>query len=211
MSSKLGVQNIAHTNGTNAMTVASDGVVTFSNAPVGRSIVKLLDATISSPIAAYDITSTYINSSYNAYIIQAEFLPVNDGVYFYSQVFVGGTIQTGSIYGREMGAMSSSSYFNDNAAGEFALYNYSTIGNAVGEGITINANLQNVNSTTRPCAITGTSTYFNTSGLPNNAFFGGTILPANRANIVNGLRFYGSADTGGNTIASGTIKLYGVL
>ena len=31
MSSKLGVQNIAHTNGTNAMTVASDGGVTFSN------------------------------------------------------------------------------------------------------------------------------------------------------------------------------------
>lgn len=211
MSSKLGVQNIAHTNGTNAMTVASDGVVTFSNAPVGRSIVKLLDATISSPIAAYDITSTYINSSYNAYIIQAEFLPTNDGVYFYGRVFVGGTIQTGSIYGREVGGMSSSSYYNDNAASEFVLYNYATIGNAVGEGITINANLQNVNSTTRSCAITGTSTYFNTSGLPNNAFFGGTILPANYSNIVNGLRFYGSADTGGNTIASGTIKLYGVL
>lgn len=32
MSSKLGVQNIAHTNGTNAMTVASDGVVTATNA-----------------------------------------------------------------------------------------------------------------------------------------------------------------------------------
>lgn len=31
MSSKLGVQNIAHTNGTNAMTVASDGNVTFNN------------------------------------------------------------------------------------------------------------------------------------------------------------------------------------
>ena len=31
MSSKLGVQNIAHTNGTNAMTVASDGVVVPSN------------------------------------------------------------------------------------------------------------------------------------------------------------------------------------
>ena len=31
MSSTIGVQNIAHTNGTNAMTVASDGGVTFAN------------------------------------------------------------------------------------------------------------------------------------------------------------------------------------
>lgn len=35
MSSKLGVQNIAHTNGTNAMTIASDGVVAFNNKPTG--------------------------------------------------------------------------------------------------------------------------------------------------------------------------------
>jgi len=211
MSSKLGVENIAHTNGTNAMTISSGGVVTFNNAPVGRGIVKLLDDTISSPIAEYDISSTYINSSYNAYIIQAEFLPVVDSVYFYSQVFVGGTIQTGSIYGRELGAMSSSAYFNSNSATEFALYNYSTVGNSAGEGITINANLQNVNSTTRPCAITGTTTYFGTTGTPHNAFFGGTLLPANRADVVNGLRFYASANSSGNTIASGTIKLYGVL
>jgi len=195
--------------------VQADGInladtFAFTGTVTGSGMNLLLDATISSPIAEYDISSTYINSSYNAYIIQAEFLPVVDSVYFYSQVFVGGTIQTGNIYGREMGAMSSGSYFNDNAASEFALYNYAAIGNAVGEGITINANLQNVNSTTRPCAITGTSTYFSTSALPNNAFFGGTILPANRADVVNGLRFYASASSGGNTIASGTIKLYGL-
>lgn len=31
MSSKLGVENIAHTNGTNAMTISSGGVATFTN------------------------------------------------------------------------------------------------------------------------------------------------------------------------------------
>jgi hypothetical protein len=195
--------------------VQADGInladtFAFSGTVTGSGMNLLLDATISSPVAEYDISSTYINSSYNTYIIQAEFLPVVDGVYFYSQVFVGGTIQTGSIYGREVGAMSSSAYFNSNSATEFVLYNYSTVGNAVGEGITINANLQNVNSTTRPCAITGTSTYFGTTGTPHNVFFGGTILPANRADVVNGLRFYASASSGGNTIASGTIKLYGL-
>ena len=35
MSSTIGVQNIAHTNGTVAATVASDGGVTFSNPPIG--------------------------------------------------------------------------------------------------------------------------------------------------------------------------------
>ena len=35
MSSTIGVQNIAHTNGTNAMTVSSGGVVTFNNSPLG--------------------------------------------------------------------------------------------------------------------------------------------------------------------------------
>ena len=34
MSSKIGVQNIAHTNGTNAMTVSASGVTTFTSVPV---------------------------------------------------------------------------------------------------------------------------------------------------------------------------------
>ena len=34
MSSTIGVQNIAHTNGTNAMTIASDGSVTISTITV---------------------------------------------------------------------------------------------------------------------------------------------------------------------------------
>jgi hypothetical protein len=38
MSSKLGVQNIAHTNGTNAMTIASDGATTFTSDPFNSVI-----------------------------------------------------------------------------------------------------------------------------------------------------------------------------
>ena len=38
MSSKIGVENIAHTNGTNAMTISSGGVATFPNAPIGAFI-----------------------------------------------------------------------------------------------------------------------------------------------------------------------------
>ena len=41
MSSKLGVENIAHTNGTNAMTISSGGVATFPNPPVNVGVSNL--------------------------------------------------------------------------------------------------------------------------------------------------------------------------
>lgn len=40
MSSKLGVQNISHTNGTNAMTISSGGVATFPNPPSGLGTIN---------------------------------------------------------------------------------------------------------------------------------------------------------------------------
>jgi hypothetical protein len=55
MSSKLGVQNIAHTNGTNAMTIASDGVTAFTNAPSGIITTKTTQATTSG--TAFNFTS----------------------------------------------------------------------------------------------------------------------------------------------------------
>ena len=63
-----------------------------------------------------------------------------------------------------------------------------------------------MNSTTRPCAITGMSNIANTGATPNSSTFAGQLIPANAANVVNGLSLYMS---GGN-IASGTIKLYGI-
>ena len=46
----------------------------------------------------------------------------------------------------------------------------------------------------------------NTGATPNSSTFAGQLIPANAANVVNGLRFY---FTSGN-IASGTVKLYGI-
>ena len=43
MSSTIGVQNIAHTNGTNAMTVDSGGVATFSNPPSGLGTINYVN------------------------------------------------------------------------------------------------------------------------------------------------------------------------
>jgi hypothetical protein len=52
MSSKIGVQNIAHTNGTNAMTVSASGVTTFTSVPVNAGGGKLLQAVAATPVAS---------------------------------------------------------------------------------------------------------------------------------------------------------------
>ena len=171
-----------------------------------QNMKLLLDATISSAVSEYDITSTYITSSYDTYMVQAEFLPATDNVYMYLRVFVGGAVQDGSIYGYETAAMSSSAYDNQDSTTRLCSISHGQMGNATGEGLTLNAYLQNVNSTSRPCAITGMSNIANTGASPNSSTFAGQLIPANAANVVNGLRFFFSS---GN-IASGTVKLYGI-
>jgi len=195
-------QNIKYDSDTTAFTISSTGATSGVGA---GAMVSLLDTTSVSG-ATYDISSTYINSTYDTYIIYAEFLPATDNVDMYGRVFVGGVVQTGSIHGRETHAMSSSAYHNEDAASTVARFAHGPMGNATGEGITINATLQNVNSTTRPFSITGMSNISNTSGSPNSSTFAGQLIPANAANVVNGFRFYMSS---GN-IASGRVRLYGI-
>ena len=61
MSSKLGVENIAHTNGTNAMTISSGGVATFPNPPVNVGVSNLqyfaVDGNVSITTSDATITS----------------------------------------------------------------------------------------------------------------------------------------------------------
>ena len=51
----------------------------------------LLDATISSAVSEYDISSTYINSTYDAYYLDAQIHPNTDNVVPYMRPFVGGS------------------------------------------------------------------------------------------------------------------------
>ena len=67
MSSKLGVQNIAHTNGTNAMTIDSSGGVLFPNRPAFRaekrtpsqSITENVTTKITFEHQEFDIANNY--------------------------------------------------------------------------------------------------------------------------------------------------------
>ena len=188
-----------------AIAISSSGVATFSQSPVGTGLNLLLNATISSAVSEYDISSTYINSTYDAYWLQASLLPATDGANAYARVFVGGAVQTGSIYGIEVAGRDGSYYTSGNATEQF-YFNRDTCGNATGEGLTYQLLMQNVNSTTRPFTIEGGSNTYTTSGNHKTNGFGGSLIVANASNVVNGFRLY--FNTG--NIASGTVQLYGL-
>ena len=208
--STIKVNTIQDTGTNNAMAI-SGGTVTFSNAPSGlgnsSAIVKILDETISST-GMYILNSTYINSTYDSYIIQIETIPSNDTNYFYSDAYVGGSVvDSGNGYSRYVREIGSGDVWNSPGQSEFCLFNRNGVGNATGEGITVNALLQNVNSTTRPAFITGMSGYWDTGGVFRAANFGGGFPATSASSVVNGINFYYSVSS---TTFTGSIKLYGV-
>ena len=210
MSSTIGVQNIAHTNGTVAATVSSGGVVAFNNPPTGivtGSMVKLLDDTMTN-LSEYIITSTYINSTYDRYKLYFQLLPANDGTYLYSYAYVNGSeVGTGNIHARQLWPMDGGTVATNGAVYELALHNKYAMGNAAGEGITVEADILNVNSTTAPYCIMGQMVEIYNGGAPVGGIFSGSAKPASRALILNGLKL--KMNTG--NIATGSIQLYGVV
>ena len=171
----------------------------------GSGMDFLLDATISSAVSEYDISSTYINGTYDEYILSYNLAPSTDGVDLDSRVFVGGTIQTGSIYAYEVNLSGSSTYDTSNAT-TVIRQTTAFVGSATGECISGFLHLRNVNNTNFPFNCTGANHLNNTSGNHQGNDVFGTLIVANRANVVNGFRLFFS---GGN-IASGTVKLYGL-
>jgi len=177
----------------------------FTGTISGSGLNLLLNATISSAVSEYDISSTYINSTYDAYWLQASLLPATDDVNIYGRVFVGGAVQTGNIYAYETAARDASSYTGSNATSIFQ-FNRDGCGNATGEGMNLQLLMQNVNSTTRPFTVEGGSNTYTTSANHKTNGIGGTLIVANASNVVNGFRLYFNS---GN-IASGTVQLYGL-
>ena len=197
--------------GTASTTIANDGKVTF-NSSVEQSgstlpqlgMFKILDATISSPVSYYDIDSTYINSTYDSYEIEYILRSSSDNDHLRNRVFVGGTVQTGSIYSWVTGSQGNSDVGASTQDG-FRLNRFS-VGNETGAFIGGRMRLQNVNSTSFSYMQTGQSISFKYSdGSFSATDYSGALILANRADVVNGIRFYYAAN-----IESGTIKVYGI-
>ena len=208
MTSILGTQSIQHPNGTASMTVANTGAVTFATPPTGAgSMIKLYDQSATG-VANVTIDSTIINSTYDNYYIIFDQVGATDGQYLTCRLAVGGVIQSGSsYYGYETQRVGGSyGGANYNTSSYFAFFSSASLGNAAGEGVQGWAILQNVNSTVRPCSITGLSTFYFTDAAPNHSTFGGSVTVANRTAVVNGIQFF--MDSG--NIAQANFKIYGI-
>ena len=213
MSSKIGVQNIAHTNGTNAMTVSASGVTTFTNTPVGitpPAIVKLVTLNLSNAADA-TISSTYINSTYDTYKFIYDFLPTLDSAELFTRAIVGGSEDTGNNYGFETLPLDGGSTRTSDSTNVMAVHNKYQIGNGAGEGISGEFTLFNVNSNTRAACISGHSTAFTSTPVPTQMVFGGAYKSDQRAKVLNGLRLFMETSSAVSNIASGFITVYGVV
>ena len=208
MASILKVDKIRVSGGdSDSISFDGTGKVTFHKTVSGGDIAmtKLLDATISSAVAQYDIDSTYINSTYDTYKIIANLVPASDGPDLHSRFFVGGTIDTGTNYGYEGIPMDGGGVFTHNSFDKMRHNRYG-IGNASGEAISMEGTLMSINSTTIPASFVGSSHYSYQDALPTGNPWTCGYKPAQASNVVNGLRlFFSSGD-----IASGNVQLYGI-
>lgn len=215
MSSTIGVQNIAHTNGTNAMTISSGGVATFTSNPSGinHGMVKILDQAVSSSGGNYDINNTYINSTYDAYKIIYNVKPDTDNVELLVQFFMttnasgdAGNIISGNHYAYQNAGMTNATYKQNNTS-SYAVLGHLNLGNATGEGINIVGTLMNVNDTTMLTSLSGTGSLVTTGGNHQGfSFHAGVATPATyAAYYCRGIRFYMGA--GQHT---GRVKLFGI-
>jgi hypothetical protein len=177
---------------------------TVSGTPDTSDMKLLLSATISSAIGEYDISSTYINSTYDTYYLDASFHPVTDSKLLYMNPFVGGVIGNSGIAYANFNIDTGQRVVSDSSTIIRCAYN--AVGNAVGESISLNGYLQNINSTTIPWCFSGMSNYYMTNGYHSSNCVTGGYVVANRALVVNGLRLWFS----GSSIEEGTVKLYGL-
>ena len=176
----------------------------FTGTVSGSGMNLLLSDTISSLIGEYEISSTYINSTYDTYYLDASFHIQTDNKLFYMNPFVGGVISNSGIAYNNFNMDTGQRIVSDSSS--IIRLSYSGVGSADGECGNVSGYLQNVNSTTLPFVFSGLTNYYTSSGVHQTNSVGGGHVVANRASVVNGLRLWFS----GSSIQEGTVKLYGL-
>jgi len=195
-------QNIKFDSDTTAFTIGSDGVLSGTGSP---ATVKLLNATWSTSVSAYDITSTYINSTYDTYYITWRVAPASDGVNIMLRFFHDGAVDTGNNYAWETTNTFTNSTLTSNGGGGINLC-LSFSGNATGEHTIGDILLMDVNSTTVPSNLLGRYNQYNYDGNHTGGYTTGGQVKSIRDKPIQGLRFMANS---GN-LASGNITVYGI-
>ena len=210
MTSILKVDNIKDSANNQAISISGGnmtvaGNTTFTGTVTGAGGMDLLlDSTFTSSGGNVDISSTYINSTYDDYYLLFNLDNDTDNTNLRMRVFVGGSEQTGNIYAYEAALLSGNEYINSNATSSWRL-NSHEIGNDSGEGISCQLLFQNTNDTNHSFCYSGFTNFFNTSGNHNSNAIGGTLTRSQNALVVNGIRLF----MGGGQ-CTGDLKLYGV-
>ncbi len=201
-------QNIKFDSDTTAFTIGSDGVVTGNNAP---AMIKLFEASFGSSagggsVTHYDIDSTYINSTYDAYDIIGYFRPSGDNRYLQMKLMTGGSVITDSHLGYETLYAAGTHGGGGNTENHFGFQQFGS-GTAVSRGTKLHARVSNVNNTTAPCSITASVNYLeHTGGAHQGSYMCGSMIDGQHATVINGFRF--NFHTG--NIHGGYVKIYGI-
>ena len=202
-------QNIKFDSDTTAFTIGSDGVLSGTGSP---AMVKLFEGNFGSSaggssITHYDIDSTYINSTYDAYDIIGYFRPSGDNRYLQMKLMTGGSVITASHLGYEgLYAGNGASYFGGNTENHWGFQKYGS-GTAESRGTRLHARVSNVNNTTAPCHVTASVNYLeHTGGAHQGSMMCGGMIDGQHATVINGFRF----DFHTGNIHGGYIKIYGI-
>ena len=178
----------------------------------GGGLVLLHQASSSSDLANLDIDSTYINSTYDNYLIKLNLIPATSAVNIYGRFFVGGSVQTGSNYAFANYALDSNSgaaggQNESNSQSYFSLISTDTIGNSSTDTFQSVLELANVNSTTFQTSLHSSSHYMNADSTAVPYSLKGVAHYKTNSSVINGIRFYFSS----GDISEYEYKIYGIV
>ena len=177
----------------------------FTGTVTGASdLVKIYTQSGTSAVSSIDITDTYINTTYDTYYIIGHCLPASDGVGLQLKLKDSSGIITGNNHSFDLNtlALGEASDGQDHCR-----LNYSTIGNAAGEGSQFSFYLEHVNSDTIPCVIQAQFKTSYTGGQPEGGYAVSGMISTQYAKIIKGFNL---AMSSGN-IASNNLTIYGIV
>jgi len=180
------------------------GVGTMSFGDAG-GLVKLFQGSATSA-ASFEINSTYINSTYDNYLMFIDATPVTDAQYLRMRFLHSDSAHSGSDYFYETEVHSSSTHAYDHDAADHIRMCYQTPGNATGEGLNVFCSLTQVNSTSRPTTVKGDYTVVNDSASSQGGQFNGGQDLGGRATAITGIHLY----FGSGNIIINDFAIYGV-
>ena len=115
----------------------------------GGSLVYLHQTSSTVDVSSITIDSTYINSTYDSYIIEGNFYPATDNVYLRGRLQSSGSDLTGTDYSYGIFRFDASyDYGQSNGADVLPIHGTGSQGNASNEFLYVRLILNNVNSTT---------------------------------------------------------------